>query len=243
MITKPLIIRLFAWFLILDPVLRIAVMAIEKDFPFLSVFHKAKDLGMGDFFNFWFLFPLSGALLLSVKSISYLLFIALQLYGLYFHISYESYSWPYLSEGPTISAIVLQTINLAFVFYILLPRTRSAFFDKNLRWWERGSRFSIGSKCMISINGENKSGTLVDLSYSGAMVQIPYPLKEDDQIVLDFEIMDKNLVINGKVVRVIDQAQSKYGIKFNFINILQQFSLKFLLLTIEKSGSYARYRQ
>jgi hypothetical protein len=243
LISKPLIIRLFAWFLILDPIIRIAVMAIEKDFPFLSVFYKAKGLDLKDFFNFWFLFPLSGALLLSIKSYSYILFIGLQVYGLYFHVSYQAYSWPYLASGPTISAILLQTINLIFVFYILLPRTRVTFFDKNLRWWERGSRFSVDKKAMISINGQKKSGMVVDLSYSGAMVTVDYPLKADDQIVLDFEILNKNLVINAVVVRVIDQVNNKFGIEFNFVNILQKFSLKFILLTIEKSKSYSKYRQ
>ena len=243
MITKPLIIRLFACFLILDPIIRIAVMAVEKDFPFLSVFYKAKALDLNDFFNFWFLFPLSGILLMSIKSVSYILFIILQIYGLYFHISYQPFSWPYLASGPNISAILLQAINLIFVFYILLPRTRVTFFDKNLRWWERGSRFTINKKAMILTSGVNKSGMIADLSYSGAMIVIEYPLKSDDQIVLDFEIMDKNLIINAKVVRVIDQVNNKFGIEFNFINILQQFSLKFILLTIEKSKAYDKYRQ
>jgi hypothetical protein len=243
LISKPLIIRLFAWFLILDPLVRIAVMSIEKDFPFLSVFYKAQALDFKDFFNFWFLFPLSGMLLLSIKSYSYILFIILQVYGLYFHVSYEAYSWPYLASGPTLSAILLQTINLIFVFYILLPRTRVTFFDKSLRWWERGSRFTIDTKAMISVNGQKKSGTIVDLSYSGAMVVVDYPLKADDQIVLDFEIMQKNLVVNAGVVRVIDQVNNKFGIEFNFLNFMQRFSLKFILLTIEKSKLYDKYRQ
>ena len=124
MLRRPLLLKLFALFLFIDPILRVLFISMEREFPVLTVIQKTFELGAFDFFNFWFLFPISGFLVLSVKMYSYLFFIGIQFYSLYFHLNYEPYSWPYLSVAPSVTAYLLLAINLFIVIYLMLPRSR-----------------------------------------------------------------------------------------------------------------------
>lgn len=241
MLKRPLILKLFALFLFLDPLLRVTFISIESEFAFFTVLQKTFTLDTIDIFNFWLLFPISGLLILSVKLYSYLFFIIIQMYSFYFHINYESYSWPYLSETPSITAYMLVIINFFMVIYLLMPRSRELFFDKNLRWWERGSRYSIDEPCFARISGREIHGKICDLSYGGALIQLDEQVEEGKTIQLDFDILNKSLAINAKVVRILD-GENRFGTQFIFKNYWQKFTLKLIMLTIVKLGRYNKFR-
>ena len=115
MLKRPLILKLFALFLFLDPLLRVVFLSIEKEFDFTVVLMKTLNLPIIDVFNFWFLFPISGLLILGVKNYTYIFFIVIQFYSLYFHINYTPYNWPYLSETPSVNSYILLIINMLHV--------------------------------------------------------------------------------------------------------------------------------
>lgn len=244
MLKRPLILKLFAFFLLIDPILRISFISIESEFPFWVVLHKSTfALGFRDFFNFWFLFPLSGFLLLGVKFYSYIAFILVQLYSLFFHLNYEPFTWPYLSETPSSTAYLLLAINISMVIYLLLPRSREIFFDKNLRWWERGSRYTINEPCFAKTLDREIHGNVCDLSFGGALLKFDEPVEEGTIIELDFDVLGKNVSIKTEVVRIIQSTEGvRFGTKFVFKNAWAKLRLKFLLFSISKIGNYEKYR-
>lgn len=244
MLKRPLILKLFALFLLIDPILRISFISIESEFPFWVVLSKTFALDFKDFFNFWFLFPISGVLLLSVKVYSYLAFILIQLYSLFFHLNYEPYSWPYLSEHPSTTAYVLLAINLMMVVYLLLPRSREIFFDKNLRWWERGSRYTINEPCVAKIGNTEYAGQVTDLSFGGALLTFKEAIDIDQNILLSFDILGKNMIIEAQIVRAMEDLTGKlnYGTQFIFKNKWQVFKLKLLMFSISKVSNYDKFR-
>ena len=243
MLKRPLILKLFALFLFIDPLLRISFISISREFTFMDVLAKTFTLGMADFFNFWFLFPLSGILLLSVKLYSYILFIGIQLYSLYFHINYESYSWPYLSEHPSSSAYVLLTVNILMVIYLLMPRSREIFFDRSLRWWERGSRYTINDPCFAVIGDKEIHGKVVDLAFGGALIELDENVPTDTLINLDFDILNKNIHLKARIVRIIHRDNKPYyGTQFIFDSKLQKFKLRLLMFSVAKVSDYEKFR-
>ncbi|MBT4792813.1 MAG: PilZ domain-containing protein [Halobacteriovoraceae bacterium] len=243
MLKRPLILKLFALFLFIDPLLRITFIAIEREFPFWVVLTKTFALGPADFFNFWFLFPVSGILLLSVKLYSYLVFITIQLYSIYFHLNYEPYSWPYLSESPSITSYLLLATNVMMMFYLLLPRSREIFFNKNLRWWERGSRYTINETCFAKVLDREIHGTVCDLSFGGALLKLDEPIDAGSIIRLDFEILHKPVSISAQIVRSFDSEEGlRFGTQFLFEGTWQKLRLKLLMLSLAKLSDYDKFR-
>jgi len=216
---------------------------MEQDFPFWVVITKTFTLDLVDIANFWLLFPLSGILLLSVRIYSYIIFISIQLYSLYFHLNYEPFSWPYIAPTPSSTAYLLLAANMAMVCYLLLPRSREIFFDKNLRWWERGSRYTINEPCFAKLLDKEIHGKVCDLSFGGALLELDEAVEVGSILRLDFELLDKNLSLNAQVIRLIEiNGQEKYGTEFLYEGTLQKLRLKFLMTSIGKVKDYGKYR-
>jgi hypothetical protein len=216
----------------------------EKEFDFVVILSKALALPVSDLFNFWFLFPLSGLLLLGVKTYSYILFILIQFYSLYFHINYQSYSWPYLAETPSLTAYVLLAINIIMVGYLLMPRPREIFFNKNMRWWERGSRYTINEPCFVKILNKEVHGKVCDLSFGGALLNLDEHIDVGNIVRIEFEIVEKSFSINAQIVRLVNETSEsvQYGVQFLFEGTFQKLKLKFLMMTIAKLDAYEKFR-
>lgn len=244
MLKRPLILKLFALYLFLDPLLRVVFLSIEKEFDFTVVLMKTLNLPLIDVFNFWFLFPISGLLILGVKNYTYILFIIIQFYSLYFHINYQQYSWPYLSKTPSVNAYALLVINMFMVAYLLMPRPREIFFKKELRWWERGSRYTIEEPCFVKVLDKEVHGKVCDISFGGALLTLDEPIEPGSIVKLDFEILEKNLSLNGQIVREVkmENGETRFGIQFLFESSWQKFQLRLMMMSIAKLSAYEKYR-
>lgn len=244
MLKRPLILKLFAFFLFIDPLLRVVFLSIEKEFDFTVVLMKALNLPLGDLFNFWLLFPISGLLILGVKNYTYILFIAIQFYSLYFHINYEEYSWPYLSKTPALNSYILLIINMFMVTYLLFPRSREIFFKKELRWWERGSRYTINEPCFVKVLDREVHGKVCDISFGGALLSLDEKIDVGSIVKLDFEILEKNLTLNGQIVREVEslEGEVQFGIQFIFESSWQKLQLRLMMMSIAKLSAYEKYR-
>lgn len=249
MLKKPPLLLFFSLFLILEPFITIAFITLEQDFTYLHVIKRTFELSPIEIFNFWLLFPLGGLLLLSIRGYTYIVFILLQVYNLVFHLGYESYTWPYLSEEPTISSIILVVINVIIVIYLLLPDIRKPFFNREMRWWERASRFHIDEPCFVNLKGEIIKSKLMDISETGALIELKEGnLAEGNFVKLDFNLLDKDYNINATVVRKLENEETdseshQYGLTFNFDNLIQRYVMKFLRASILKSKKYAIARK
>ena len=244
MLRRPLILKLFAIFLLIEPLLRTAFISIESEFDYFTVLQRTIGLDTSDFFNYWFLFPLSGLLLLSVKLYSYFAFIAIQLYSLYFHLNYEPFSWPYLAESPSMTAYTLLCFNVFMMMYLLLPTSREIFFDKNLRWWERGSRYTLNEPCFVTFNEQQIHGKVIDISFGGALLQLDDVLESGSKIKIDFDILGKNVPVEAEIVRVFkgDDESRRYGAQFIFGSFWEKIRLRLLMISVSKVEDYAKYR-
>lgn len=244
MLRRPLILKLFAIFLLLEPLLRTAFISIESEFDYFSVLQRTIGLSTSDFFNYWFLFPLSGILLLSVKLYSYIAFIAIQLYSLFFHLNYEPYSWPYLDESPSMTAYTLLCFNVFMMMYLLLPTSREIFFDKNLRWWERASRYTLNEPCFVTFKGQQIHGKVIDISFGGALLELDDSLESGSEIKIDFDILGKNVPVDATIVRVLrpEEETTRYGAQFIFQSLWEKLRLRMLMLSVSKVGDYEKYR-
>ena len=244
MLKRPLILKLFALFLFLDPLLRVVLLSIEKEFDFTVVLMKTLNLPIIDILNFWFLFPLSGLLILGVKNYTYIVFILIQFYSLYFHINYEPYNWPYLSETPSVNSYILLIINMFMVAYLLMPRPRQLFFNKDLRWWERGSRYTIEEPCFVKVLDREVHGKVCDVSFGGALLYLDEKIETGSIVKLDFEILEKKISLNGQIVREVplESGEIRFGIQFLFENTWQKLQLRLLMMSIAKLSAYEKYR-
>lgn len=219
--------------------------SIEANFSFSEVFFKVFELPMSDFFNFMFLFPISGILLLFTNLFSYILFFIVQAYSLYFHINYESFSWPYLSETPSASAYVLLSLNIMMIIYFLYPRSREIFFNKDLRWWERASRYTINEKCDVITSAGNFGGTISDLSYGGALIRSNknFAIHVGDNCEISSEVAGRKIQLKGKATRVIRENDALlFGVRFEFNSLLEKYRLRILMFAIGNQGLYEKYR-
>ena len=244
MLRRPLILKLFAIFLLIEPLLRTAFISIESEFEYFTVLQRTIGLSSTDFFNYWFLFPLSGLLLLSVKLYSYFAFIAIQLYSLYFHLNYEPFSWPYLDESPSMTAYTLLCFNVFMMMYLLLPTSREIFFDKNLRWWERASRYTLNEPCFVTYKEQQIHGKVIDISFGGALLQLDDVLESGSKIRIDFDILGKNVPVDAEIVRVFkgDNESRRYGAQFIFANFWEKIRLRLLMISVSKVEDYEKYR-
>lgn len=246
MLKKPSLLFFFSIFLIFEPIYTLAFISIEREFEILHIIKRSVMLSPIELFNFWFLFPISGFLLLSIRSYTYILFILLQLYNLIFHLTYDSYAWPYLSATPNIPSMCLLGVNVFIVIYMLLPDIRKPFFDRNLRWWERASRFNLEEPCYYTIGNEIYKSELVDFSETGALIKLgENNLVNGNQIRLEFNLLDKDYELNCEVVRELESGDNNrlYGVRFIFENIIQRYTLKFLQYSIRKSQKYSTVRK
>lgn len=244
MLNRPLLLKLFIVYLILDPFIRTMIISIEKDFSIMMVISKTLSLSKVDIFNYWFLNPLSGILLWFVNLPMLFGYFILQVYSIYFHVNYDSYSWPYLSQTPALSAYVLLSINCLILIYLLLPSSIEIFKNKALRWWERASRFSIDEACKIEVGNMHLDAHIVDLSFSGASIIVDQVFKVSDEFTLLFKVANKDYTQNSTVVRFIKEVDGNYnyGIKFNTNTSSQKFKLKLLMVKIIIFNLYPKYR-
>jgi uncharacterized membrane protein len=138
---KPLIFILIAAFHIIEPLIKVAYFKITTPFSTSTIISNIAQISTArEIFEFWFLFPLAGLALMGVKKWSYPVFVGAQIYSIYSHLTYEQYTWPYVSQVPFVSSLVLLFINTMVIIYFALPDVRKPFFDRSVRWWETRTR-------------------------------------------------------------------------------------------------------
>ena len=115
---RPFIFILIAFFHIIEPLIKLAYFKAITPFSLGTIISNISQIhSFKEVIEFWFLFPLGGLALLGVKRWSYPIFVGVQLYNIYGHMTYEKYTWPYVSEVPFASGIILLFINSLIIIY------------------------------------------------------------------------------------------------------------------------------
>ena len=219
---KPLFFIILGVLHLLEPFSKILFFKSSTDFSLITIFNNV--LAMGDplkFFEFWFLFPLGGVALISVKNWSYPLFYLVQGYSVFSHLSYQSYHWPYLAKTPFWSSLTLLAINLVLMTYFLLPKVRQPFLDKRFRWWETNKRFYLGVLATVWCHNDTdktiKSVKLDNISLTGCLIIGELGAKFDE-INIKFEVTGVEYMLKGSKVRESEfQGVSRTAYRFNSV--------------------------
>lgn len=236
MFKRPLLIKLFAIYLMCEPIFRTVLMAIEKDFTVFKIINHSLTLAPLDIFNYWFLFPLSGFLLLSYKFYSYVIFMALQLYSLVFHLNYEEYTWPYLSKYPSTAPLLLLFINILITIYLIFPRTREPFMNKKLRWWETPARILVNIAGKITNHKSSKTINIRDISHSGLSVLTSEQLEINSHVEISFNLDGHDFNVLCNVIRQVSTINNQYfyGVTFVDLNYFQRVKLQIILFNLSR---------
>lgn len=237
---KPTIFIVLGLLHLIEPLFKVMYFKASTSFEWPIILTNLMALSNPlDVFHFWFLFPVAGIALLSVKKWSHPLFISIQAYSIYIHLTYEKFTWPYVAEAPFLSSLLLLTMNTLLIVYFLTPHVRRPFFDKEIRWWEHHRRYAHPFPCTFSLNNPNKleDAYVLNISYSGAFINTQEIL-EDGQVIhlnLSFE----NVHFSVKAEKVSSHAfggSMGIGVRFVYSSIWERIKMKRLIKAISKAN-------
>jgi len=223
LLKRPAPIVLISIFHLLEPLIKVLYLKVTTGFSFSKVVETILYLdNINHIFNFWFLFlfPLAGLLLYSVKKIPYIIFMFLQVYIISLHLSYESFTWPYISEKPLLFSSLLILINIGLIIYLSLPKVRRPFLDKSIKWWQNSPRMKITLPCTIESTSDSTStsANTLNISRTGIFMETMRNYDVNESVNIHFKFNYFNFTFRAKAVHSI-AFKDKYGVGFRFKNV------------------------
>ncbi|HAZ14340.1 MAG TPA: hypothetical protein DCY86_16245 [Bdellovibrionales bacterium] len=221
---RPLLFVVLGILHLLVPFFNLLVFKLKTDMDWAVVLDNVQNIqGLKNVLDFWFIFPLAGLALLSVKAWAYPIFVGVQIYSLYNHLSYEKFTWPYVSERPFVGPLILMAVNLAIIIYFALPHVRRPFFDRRMRWWEARPRFGSEIPCFVSLlmPALDNSGVLktkiLNISESGAFMEMRPGISINCDMRANFEGFGSKFSLTARVINhhVVNGVEG-IGVQFIF---------------------------
>ncbi len=241
---KPLLFIVLGYLHILEPLAKLLYFQLETQFGVSLILSNVFALdSFKVVFDFWLLFPLAGIALLSVKKWSYFVFILLQGYSIYSFLTYEKWTWPYVSTEPHPYAYAILAINIVIILVFLLPKIRRPFFDRSVRWWETKTRYRVAMPASLSISGikDVENCKILNISASGAFIGFISKVKLRDLVHLTFDFHELNIAVDGEVVSKHSYDGTEgLGLRFLFNNSWERMRVKRLLGKIRNSSEVYR---
>lgn len=236
---KPILIIILGIIHLLEPLSKILFLKFSTGFSFDVVMDNVLSIsGIRNIFEFWFLFPVGGVALLSVKNWSYPVFVAVQIYSIFTHLTYEEYSWPYVQETPMASSLGLVAFNVAMIMYLLIPKTRQPFLDSRIRWWESKQRFAVKIKCFAEgiYTDLKERSEILNISLTGAFVKGMKNVNINDEVILKFDYFDLAFSVNA-IVKSYHQYEGEvgWGVEFRFTNWRERLKFNKLMRILKIS--------
>jgi hypothetical protein len=227
---RPLIFIMIALAHLLEPIIKISYFKFTTPFSFSTIISNISQIHTPrEIFEFWFLFPLGGLALLGVKRWSYPVFVGVQFYSIYSHMTYEKYTWPYVSEVPFVSSLALLFVNALIVIYFAFPDVRRPFFDRSVRWWETRTRYDMRLPVTFSINnpGQLIDSEILNISQSGIFMGHKGVTEVGTIVLMNINYKDMSITLAGEV-----KSQHSFnnerglGIRFSFTNIWENLYMR-----------------
>lgn len=167
-----------------------------------------------DLMEFYALPVAQGVLIFLAKRFGYFIVIALAFFSIYLNIL----EWRVAKDLISLPILFAVTgVNLALIFYLLLPNVRAVFMNPRLRWWENAPRYVVSIIGQVSkTDGHANRCSIVDLSIGGAGIQTESAVfTNGDTAILTWELQDRTILLRGTVVygRSTD-SQHRYGIEW-----------------------------
>lgn len=235
---KPLLFTILAFAHFAEPLIKVLYFKLMTSFSFSTVIGNIAQIQtVREVFDFWFLFPIGGIALLSVKKWGYPIFVGVQAYSIYAHLTYEAYTWPYVSEIPFISSLALLFMNAMIIIYFAMPDVRRIFFDKSMRWWETRERFNkrIPVEFIVADQKHPYYCDILNISRSGIFINSDMSLKVGADIEINIAYKGLDLSVYGTVKsQHMFQSEQGVGVNFKFENIWKNLYMKKMIRQISK---------
>jgi hypothetical protein len=219
---RPLVLVILGLLHFLEPLLKIFYFKAKTHFALLTILNNVTTVSPDNIkglIDFWFIFPLGGIALITVKKWSYPLFISVQIYSVLNHLMYQKFAWPYFAETPFYSSFVILVLNTLLIIYVSLPEVRQLFFNQNMRWWETRIRYAL--KIPINLWHTNpdklEQACLTNISDTGAFLLHNKEIEIGEYINLNISFLDQHVTVRGLVVRSQFQDGNK-GVGVRFIH-------------------------
>ncbi|MCK5072491.1 MAG: PilZ domain-containing protein [Bacteriovoracaceae bacterium] len=230
----PILVKIIIVMLLVEPLMKIMYLWLITGYHLDKVFDNIIRIPFGiNFMEFWFVFPLSGVLLLLFRKFLFFIFIMIQMYSILAHLSYQKFTWPYVSETPHVSSVILLILNILLVIYLLSSDEKKRFFDMTKAWWRQSPRYDVDWKCEIVLKDGSKSEAKVkNISLSGALVADTGHASVQDNFAI---LIQKDGSLLHLDATVVNHQKSKEGqwVGVNFVSLSRH--QKVLLKNVIKS--------
>ncbi len=232
--TKPIFIKILCIFFLIEPLVKILYFKIATGFSFTLILSNILSRqGFMEIFSFWLAFPLAGLCLLKLRNWTYFLFMYLLIYNSYVIMTYERFTWPYNSDAPFFYNYILTFAALFVVALFILPVIREPFFNDKIRWWESRKRFKLGIEGHLFDGEKNIPVKIVNISYSGVLLQTDFDLEDHDSIILTWSDRHFDFSMPLTIVRRHTHGPDKYGARFSGHNFQDKLELYRYILDLE----------
>ena len=236
---KPLMFIVLGILHLTEPLVKLLYFKAATNFPMLTIIDNVLAIeGVKQIFDFWFLFPLAGLALLSVKKWSYPVFVSLQAYSIINHLAYQKYTWPYVSETPLYSSLVLIAMNVGIIIYFALPEVRKPFFNKDMRWWEHRRRFNFQFPISFWMTNPNKlkDAEVLNISETGLFMTYHEKMEIGDRLNMNLTFAGECVSLKAEVVHLATfQHQRGLGIRFLPETVWDKYALRKLVKKVSKA--------
>ncbi len=234
---KPLLFITIATLHFIEPLIKILYFKATTPFSYTTILSNIFSIsGPKELFEFWLLFPIGGLALMGVKKWSYPVFVGVQVYSIYSHLTYQSFNWPYVSQIPFLSSLALLVINILIIGYFLLPSVREPFFNKGMRWWETKTRFHCHIPCLATLFSQRTAECeILNISETGAFLNVRDFVEIGSMIQLDFKYNEHIIKIDAHIASHHSFNHEKgLGVRFKFNNIWEHLAVRRMIKAIAK---------
>lgn len=152
-------------------------------------------------------------------------------------MTYEQYTWPYVSEVPFASGLILLFVNSLIIIYFALPDVRRPFFDKSVRWWETRTRYAMKIPVTFTHNNPNQilDGVIENISQTGVFINHKNIVAVDSEIKLNLIYHDLSITLRGKVVsHHAFKGERGMGVHLVFENIWENLYYRKIINEVRK---------
>jgi hypothetical protein len=208
---------------------------------FYSVFYKispvtvvTSEVSAGsalDIFEFFFLFPIAGYAIWSVRKWSIPVFLVIEAWVVIANWSYLNSLYTSGQTTLLICFICFGILNIFVAVYMLIPAVRLAYFDPRIRWWEAKPRYTFKIDCKVN---DNDIAEILNISSTGVFIANQDKKETGKTINLKFDSKGQSFSLEGNVVHNFTiNGVDGYGVQFQNLDKINRTKVKKLIRTLE----------
>lgn len=227
MLKRPIQIIVVAILQFLSPITNLLIASyVNHATPWLIAHSAWLTLTPGGRFRFFFLGPLLGFSIYTIKRWSVPFAMICVVYMIYENVALWLHAPGHISAVATFG---ISFLNACLIVYLLLPPVRSFYFSRQLRWWESKPRYRATSTCTLIRNGERLPASIINVSLGGIYLDAHSPLEKGESIIVETNWETGSVTVAAEVVHKAPLgAALGCGLRFNHTRQTMQLTKKYL---------------